>query len=264
MPRPVSPIQRPRFRGSRTIFALILREMAATYGRSPGGYVWAILEPVLGIALLSAVFALGFRTPQLGTNFPLFFASGLLPFVMFTTVSARVTQAVLYSRPLLSYPRVTYLDAIAARFLLAVLTQLLVSFIIFIAITSIWETRTVFQINDALMAYSMAISLGLAFGMINCFLATMFPIYQQIWSIATRPLFLVSGIILLLESIPEPYYSIAWYNPLIHATAEMRSAFYLQYEANYVSPAYVFGLSLVLTLSGMILLKRFHRDMLER
>ena len=93
MTKPVSSLRRPRFSGLRTILALILREMAATYGRSPGCYVWAILEPVLGIALLSAVFALGFRTPQLGTNFALFFASGLMPFVMFTTVAARVSLA---------------------------------------------------------------------------------------------------------------------------------------------------------------------------
>ena len=29
--------------------------MGTTYGRSPGGYLWAILEPVAGIALLSTM-----------------------------------------------------------------------------------------------------------------------------------------------------------------------------------------------------------------
>ena len=35
-----------RFASFRAIGALILREMATSYGRSPGGYIWAILEPV--------------------------------------------------------------------------------------------------------------------------------------------------------------------------------------------------------------------------
>ena len=47
----------------RTVVALILREMATTYGRSAGGYVWAILEPVLGVALLSVVFGMALDIP---------------------------------------------------------------------------------------------------------------------------------------------------------------------------------------------------------
>ena len=45
--RPV--IQHTRFATLRTITALILREMATTYGRSPGGYVWAIRGAQLGL-----------------------------------------------------------------------------------------------------------------------------------------------------------------------------------------------------------------------
>ena len=47
----------------RTVLALMLREMATTYGRSAGGYLWAILDPVLGIALLSVLFSLALRHP---------------------------------------------------------------------------------------------------------------------------------------------------------------------------------------------------------
>ena len=44
--------KRPRFQMGRTVVALMLREMATTYGRSAGGYAWAILDPVLGVTLL--------------------------------------------------------------------------------------------------------------------------------------------------------------------------------------------------------------------
>ena len=43
-PQPM--LKPPRFRALRTITALILREMGSTYGMSPGGYVWAVLQPV--------------------------------------------------------------------------------------------------------------------------------------------------------------------------------------------------------------------------
>ena len=44
---------RPRFQNLRVIYALILREMGAKFGRSAGGYAWAIAEPLGGILLLA-------------------------------------------------------------------------------------------------------------------------------------------------------------------------------------------------------------------
>lgn len=260
--RPV--IKHTRFATMRTITALILREMASTYGRSPGGYVWAILEPALGIALLTLIFSIGFRTPKLGDNFAIFYATGLLPFSLFTTVSNVVAQSVNYSRALLSYPRVTYVDAILARLILCVLTQLLVSFLIIAFIRTIWDTRTVLGLDRTLIAYSLTILLGLGIGLLNCFLFTMYPIWQQAWSILMRPLFLLSGIIILFETVPEPYSTFLWYNPVIHLVSENRASFYLQYEAAWVSYTYVIGVALICGLAGLILLHRFHRDMFER
>ena len=60
------------FATPRIIVALILREIGTSYGRSPGGYIWALAEPVLGIALLTAIFSIGFRIPPLGNNFSIF------------------------------------------------------------------------------------------------------------------------------------------------------------------------------------------------
>lgn len=248
---------------ARTVSALIVREMAVSYGRSPGGYIWMVLEPVLGIALLTAVFAVALRSPPLGTNFAIFYASGILPFNMYMMVSNKVAQAVNYSKALLNYPRVTFVDAILARFILTVLTQFLVTFIVIGGIMAIYETRTELQLDRAIASLSMAAILGLGVGALNCFLFGMFPIFQQIWSIITRPLFFVSGVLFLYQSLPQIAQDVLWYNPLIHITGEMRAALYPQYIGDYIDPAYVIGVSLALILVALIFLGRYHRDMLE-
>ena len=61
-----------KFRTFRAVMALVLREMTTTYGRSAGGYIWAFVQPIAGIALLTFIFTLIARTPPLGTNFPFF------------------------------------------------------------------------------------------------------------------------------------------------------------------------------------------------
>lgn len=268
-PAPDTPTLRPvrnsvSFVSLRTIVALILREMSATYGRSPGGYVWIIMEPVLGIALLSALFSLGFRSPKLGDNFPIFYATGLLPYFMFSDVTGKMAQAVNYSKKLMAYPRVTYLDTLIARMILSVLTQLLVGFIIIASIRTIWETRTTLEFDRILLSYSMCIVLAVGIGTLNCFLMTMFQMWQRAWSILTRPLFLISGIIILYEAIPRPYNDYVWYNPIIHIVSQSRTAYFAGYDGPWISPLYVFSVGAISLLLGLIFLHRYHKDMLER
>ncbi len=259
--RPVSK-QLP-FATSRTVMAMILREMSTTYGRTPGGYLWAILEPVGGIVMMSVLFSAFMRSPPLGTNFMIFYASGVLPFTMFNTISGKMAQTVMYSRQLLAYPRVTIIDALLARFILNFLTQLIVSAIIFTGILLNYETGTVLHVPQIILAFVMAASLGLGVGILNCFLTMRFPVWSSIWKVVTQPLMLVSGVLFQYAAIPLPYRDYIWYNPLIQVTGMMRSAFYLNYDASYVSLTYVFGVSLILIVTGLLFLQRYYRDLQE-
>lgn len=259
--RPVTRIR--RLASARTVMALILREMVTTYGRSPGGYLWALLEPVAGIALLVVIFSLGFRNPPLGTNFAMFYATGLVPFMMFVSLNNKVSQALLFSRQLLVYPSVTFFDAILARFLLDFITQLLVAYAILAGILLIYDTRTALDLPAAALAVAMVGVLAFGVGVMNCFLATMFPVWARIWAIANRPMVLISGIIFLPEHVPEPYRGYMLWNPLVHIVSQMRRAFYPYYDAPYVSGVFVFGLGLGFCALGMVFLLRYHRDLLN-
>lgn len=254
---------RPRRFGSlRAISALILREMATTYGRSPGGYVWAVLEPAAGIALLSLVFSIAFRSPALGTNFPIFYATGMLPFVMFNDVHGKIATALLFSKQLLSYPTVTFADALLARFILNIMTQLIVGYIIFIGCMLAFDTRVTPDLAVIVTAYALTALLTLGIGTLNCFLFTRFPVMQRAWSILMRPMFVLSCIFFTFESVPEQYQTYLWWNPLIHVIGLMRQGFYSTYDATYVSVTYVAVLSLVCMVLGLVFLRRYHRDML--
>lgn len=252
-----------RFQSLRTIAALILREMGSTYGRSPGGYAWALLEPIGAILLLSAGFSLIIRMPSLGTSFLLFYATGYLPYSMFQTVSQKVANALRYSRQLLAYPRVTWADAVIARFTLTLLTQATIFVLLVAGILTFADTRAVLAPGAILTGLAMAAALGLAAGLMNCLLFGLFPVWQQIWTILTRPLFLASGVFFLYEDMPQLAREILWWNPLLHATGEVRRGLYPTYDATYVSPVFVFGLSLGFIALGLLLLRRYHKRVIE-
>lgn len=254
---------RRRFASFRTIIALVLREMATSYGRSPGGYLWAVLEPVAGTALLSIVFSLAFRNPPLGINFPLFYASGLLPFAVFNTISAKVAQSINYSKPLLAYPSVTFIDAILARFITNMLTEIMVAYIVLAGILLLFETRVIIDIPTIALSILLAAVLGLGVGTLNCFLTTRFPIWQQAWSVMMRPMFIISGVMLLYDNMPQFLQDWLWFNPVVHVVGVMRRGVYSSYEATYVSIPYVVGFSAVCMVMGLILLRRYQYTLLN-
>ncbi|MFC7704775.1 ABC transporter permease [Plastorhodobacter daqingensis] len=247
----------------RTVAALMLREMATSYGRSPGGYLWAIAEPAAALALLSVIFSTAFAAPSVGVNFPLFYATGYLPFMLFNDVGNKMATSIRFSKQLLAYPVVTFLDALVARFLLNLLTQATVMIIVFTAILMIFDTRAVLHMPSILASVAMAAGLGLGVGTLNCYLMTAFPAWERSWQIATRPLFLISGIFFIYDDIPSPVREILWYNPLMHVVGMMRRGFYGFYHANYVSPLYVTCIALATLALGLLLLRRHQRALLQ-
>lgn len=251
------------FASLRAISALILREMATSYGRSPGGYLWAILEPAAGITLLSLVFAAAFRSPPIGISFPMFYATGMLPFVLFSDVQSKAALSLMFSKQLLAYPTVTFLDALVARFILNLMTQLMVSYIVLTGCIVMFDTRVSPDLPVIITAFAMTALLALGIGTLNCFLFTRFNVMQRAWSILMRPMFIISGIFFLFETIPDPYQDYLWYNPLIHVIGLMRRGFYSNYDASYVSLPYVSAISLVCLFLGLLFLRRYNRELLN-
>ena len=261
VPPPALPLHwSRRFATMRAILALMLREMATTYGRSPGGYLWAVLEPVGGIAILTVIFSFGFNAPSLGTNFPIFYATGVLPFMMFNSVCNRVSTALLFSKSLLAYPAVTFVDALLARFIVNTVTQAMVGYVVFGGLLMIYDTRTLPAPLLIAQSFALTALLALGIGTLNAYLIARFSVWQMVWSILTRPLFLISGIFFLFNAMPHPMRDVVWFNPLIHVVGIMRAGFYPTYDASYASTAYVLLVSLLSFAAGLLLLRRSHRD----
>lgn len=261
MASPAAQRPKPRsFKFLRAFFALVLREMAATYGRSPGGYLWAVLEPVAAISLLSLVFSLILRAPGLGTNFPLYYATGFMPFMLYMTVSAQTASAIRYSQALLSYPAVTFMDALLARFFLNTLTQLLVMVIMFTAIIEFYGLNPILDWSAIFTAAAMSVAIAFGVGVMNCYLMTSFPLWERAWAVLNRPMFILAGVLFLPETVPARFRDYYMLNPLAHVTSEMRKGFFASYDAVHVRPLYVFLVAMVLSIFGLVFLLKNHKD----
>lgn len=234
----------------------MVREMTTRYGRSWGGYFWAVAEPVGMIAILSLAFSQFLRTPPIGQSFILFYASGYVPFHFYAVISNQVSTAVAFNKSLLSFPMVTPLDTVLSRALLAFLTMIVVAFVVFVGVSYLVDETVTISLTHLLMSVLAATVLGTGIGTLNTVLFAYVPSWRNIWAIINRPLFIISGIFFTFESMPDSIQAILWWNPLIHVVGEARIAFYPVYDADYVLLAYPVALGVFCFLLGGALLSR--------
>lgn len=254
----------PRYAGARTIMAMCLREISSQNSGFAGGYLWSLIMPVITIIALVMVFSAISRTPPVGHDFAIFYATGMLPFTMFRNMSSKMEWSIQRARNLLNFPRVTFFDVFLASFLVTFVTQILITVIIMATILFLFDTDTTFSLIGNAEVYLSAAFLGTGVGLTNLAIKTKFPLWEFIWSFATRPLLFISGIIILVESLPRPYSDWLMLNPLVHITGRLREVTYVDYNGSYASLLYSNQIALVLNFVGLFGVFLFSREILDR
>lgn len=243
-------------------FALIVREMTTRYGNKFGGYMWAILDPVLFVTILTIIFSAVAHMPPLGRSFPLFFATGYATFYIYRSLMEQIGLSVRVNLPLLSYPVVRPIDTIVARAVLQVITLFLVNLILFGGLFLITDID---RVNwwPIMLGSIIAAGLGIGVGTANVVWFNLSSTYEQVWMIVNRPAFIVSGVFFLPESIPMPFREILLWNPLVHIIGLVRTGFYPTYRATYINMPYIVGLAIFSLVFGLILVWAFDSKLRE-
>lgn len=237
----------------RVVGALLIREMSTRFGSKPGGYVWALIDPVGHIAFLSLIFMAITHTPALGTSFPLFFATGYLAFQFYSAMAGFLNGAIKANRTLLSYPNVAPIDTIVARYLLQAGTTAVVSFCVLCAIIVTLHTAPQLRWSLIIEAVVIATLLGLGVGLFNNVAMLRFPLYEQVFNIINRPMFMISGVFFLPDALPSPARDIVLVNPLVHVVMLFRQGFYPEYRGTGLDMTYLYTVSFSVLFVGLAL-----------
>ncbi len=247
----------------RVVIAMLRREMTTRYGNSVGGYFWAVGEPVGMIGLLSLVFSALARTPALGQNFVVFFATGYLAYNAYRTTADQISKAVRGNKALLKYPNVTVYDALVASGLLQFLTNCMITVLILTAAIMLTGEAVLIDVTRIIGAMIAATILAFGVGTLNAVLFPIFPVWERIFKILMRPLFIVSGIFYLPETMPAPVQDALALNPIVHIVATFRQGVYPVYHATINHLEYPVILGLTLFLFGLLALRRYDERLSE-
>jgi ABC-type polysaccharide/polyol phosphate export permease/tetratricopeptide (TPR) repeat protein len=224
----------------RVIHALIIRETRTRFGDSTLGYGWALLEPILHISMLSLVFAVLMHSrPPIGTQFFIFYYTGIIPYHLFVHSSTSMTYAVTSNGSLLQLPLVSTFDVIIARGLLELVTDLLVAVILLAGFGAI-GLGTVPDNFAGLSASVAAIWVfGCGCGFINAVINGYCKSWDKIWAQLTRLLYFCSGIFYVPGMMPDWIRGILAWNPVLHAVDWFRSSFFIDYEPHWLDRTFL-------------------------
>ncbi len=250
---------RPDFRGllrlhSRVLVALIIRDVQTRFFGTALGFIIAIMWPVSHIFIVLFInSALGRPTPY-GDSAPLFFATGLVPFMCFNYMSRFTAMGLWLNKPLLGFPIVKVGDVLIARAILEVLNAAVVVIVTILILTAIgvhvWPPRPI-QAMYALLACG---ALGLGYGIVNGVITGMFPFWFTAFSLTQILLWIASGVIMVPDELPETARYWLSYNPILVGVEWMRSAYYEGYGLNeLLDKPYMLGFAAVTIFVGLVM-----------
>ena len=238
---------------ARVIGALILREARVRHGRTQFGYLWAIVEPVFYVVMLSVLFASFRGRAPFGDSMALFFASGILPYHLFRNTTQQLGAAFEANKPLFNYPVINQIDAVYARLILEVATWSLVVVLVFSFIIVVLDVPTPADIPESLTAAALIVVMAFGIGLINAVVRRKYAAWGIMFNVATSPLLFISGVFFTMESVPSEYREYLAWNPLIHGIEGIRMGYYPNYRSSDLDLNYLFWWGVISVFLGLFL-----------
>jgi len=255
----IDPEEFRRFTGSlqimlRVILAVVLREARTRYGKSELGYAWAIIDPLVEMAVLMLVFtALGRQSP-IAVPLPVFLLTGLIPFQFFKDCVGRGASAANANIALLTYPQVKLLDVLVGRVLLEAITTAFVYLFFAIILHYALAVPLSLWYDDVPAMIGAMLGLlyfGMASAIFSCSINRLTPVWSTIWSFISRPLWFLSGVFYTISHLPNNarYYMI--YNPIAHLIEWWRSVSLPVFSSDAYSITFVLMTATVIMFIGL-------------
>jgi len=249
---------------SHSVRTLMLREMMARFGRHEIGYLWAILEPMMHVAIFSLIFYFIRARDSLGMNVVLFVATGVIPLFIYLKTYNHLTSALKQNRPLLNHSRVQPMDIYLARAILELFTQMFV-FVVFIAFVYIFVDKYSFGSAWSVLAnmfglWIFGIGAGLTLGSLVVFAESI----KNIMDGANRLVYITSGVFFTLDMMPATVAQYLTYNPLLHFVDGVRGNFNPMMGGSRVDIGYGFSWAVAVLMLGLIADRALRRQVLDR
>jgi capsular polysaccharide transport system permease protein len=209
------------------LFALFLRELKTRLDGRWRSVIWVVGEPLANLGVMLALYGTLRARAVAGIDTRVFLVTGLLSFLLFKALVLRLMDAIDANHGLFAYRQVKPIDAVLAR--VGVEVTLFAGMALVCLLVLGWMGHTVVPERplELLAATVLLIGLGSALGLLAAVasggaLARLRSIVRMVFT----PLYLGSGAIVPLASLPQPVQQMLLHNPLAHLIESIRAGYF--------------------------------------
>lgn len=238
--------------------ALLMREALRRFFAFRGAWAWLLVEPLFHAAYLTLIYTVVRVKTVGGIDTVVWLLSGLMGFFLFRRTFEQVCLALRANRPLFSYRQVKPFDTFFVRALLEGVVMAVITFSIFFAATLFEHVFFPDAPLTVLLAFLSAWLMGFGWGLIMAIAEGLVSELGTLIDLLTRPLYLISGVVFPLSSLPPQIRDWLMLNPLAHVLENIRLGFASHYHAvPETDLTYTFLAALVLVFMGLLMVRRF-------
>ena len=230
----------------------MLRDMRTRFGRTFFGYVIMVMWPLTHLLLLMTIYSLVRRAVAIGTSAPVFFGTGILPYILCLYPARMTMMSLMQNAPLLYFPIVKSFDVIVARGVLETITVFWVTVIFCLILYILGVDIVPIHSEDALLAIFATVYLAFSIGFIAAVLYKLTRAWAAVQIGLLILMYFTSGAFFMPTSMPQVVQDVIWYNPLLHSVEWLRSAYYDGYGYGMLSRSYLIGFATALLFIGLL------------
>jgi ABC-type polysaccharide/polyol phosphate export permease len=201
--------------------------------------------------------------PPIGTQFFMFYYTGIIPYHVFVHTSSSMTYAVTANGSLLQLPLVGTFDVILARGLLELVTDILVAVVLLAGFGAIGLGALPHDFSGVSAAIATVWLLGCGFGFLNAVVNAFFKSWDKIWAQLTRILYFCSGIFYVPGMMPDWIRDMLAWNPVLQAVDWFRASFFVDYAPHWLDRSYLAAIAGLVLLAGLTLERILRRRLSE-
>jgi lipopolysaccharide transport system permease protein len=198
----------------RDLFYLLVRkQVSVRYRQTVLGILWAVIQPLLAMAIFSQVFGRFVQLPSGGIPYPLFAYSGLVLWTFFAQAVARASSSLLAEERLVGkvyFPRyIVPLSAVGAAAF-----DFLVSFALLMVVLLFYRVPIGFSLVYVPPVFLLAALLAAAIGLTFAALSVKFRDVQQVLPFVIQLWMYASPVVYSLEILSAKRQALFYLNPI--------------------------------------------------
>jgi lipopolysaccharide transport system permease protein len=228
------------------LFFMAWRDVLVRYKQAAFGIAWALLRPLLTVAVFSIVFGRLGKFPSDGMPYPLLVFCGLLPWLFFAGASADASNSLLANQNLVSKVYFPRLHVPLAAVLASIVDFLFATLILF-AMMAWYHVFPTWRLLSLPLFFAVAVLASCAIGVWFSALNVKYRDFRFILPVLIQVGMYASPVAFTARVVPPQWETLYWMNPMVGVIQGFRWAVFGEIVEFHWLP-FLFSLALVVLL----------------